>query len=1419
MFATAFVFILPFLTTAHPQDSPHEGPFFLDDIQLWHADGSTTGPHDLILKNGRIQELSQSGEQLQRPPKAKFVQAPEGESWIAYPGLFHGNIPSEFSEPDHPYGGNISDPTTGPIPTMELGNFAPLRGWETASDKMVWDPEAAKSWRLQGFTSGQIIPARGLARGWSSWVSLNGKPLGEALLKRQGLPVFSLRSHGSGYPGTAMASLATLRQAMLDADQDSRISNPALASFQSTAPRVFLANTAREIRNVLDLQAEFSPQSETLLLGGKDAWRLSDRLLREQVGVLFVLDLPDAPEDKDDEKANPESRSWWETPHKLNDEKRRLHTEKVEAFLKLQASGVPCALIPSGSAKQFQEDLEQLLKAGIHEETLHRALHQDLYALLQSEAPHWATGQPSDFFLHRNAWTPGKPNLAWVFADHRGWELEEGEASSETKVDASLEGDWLVSLNTPMGENEFGLEIRVKGNTVYLFDSEDPKDREEAEEVSMDGNSIRFQFQPPGMPMDFSADLILKGNEGKGTLDSKFGEMPCTLVRLTDVPATENEETKEEESTLPSDPETPDSQEDSVAIDPLSGHPAWLIEVEADRIPTLNLTGDVFFRGATLYPMTGTAPFQGDLLIQNGVITEVGSSLTCPPDIPIVTAKELHITPAILDAHSHLALAAINEGTVSITAECRIGDMIQPRDVGIWRAAAGGTALVQSLHGSANPIGGQAAVWELDYFQEDASHLLYPGAKQGIKFALGENVKQSNWESSWGKRFPNSRVGVQGVYRRAFTAAQEYKKERVQHEEGLAPQFRRDVRLEVLADILDGEIHIQCHSYRADELLMFLDICKEFGIPRPTFQHVLEGYKVAPELAAYGAMASTFSDWWAYKFEVRDAIPWNVSIMEQAGVTVSINSDSDEMIRRLNTEAAKGMRYGNMDWETALATATRNPAIQLRLEDHLGTLEPGKDGTLSIWSAPPLTNQAQCKMTLARGRLLYQWNEAASKAWEDYSLAVTTWANAHREDVGVTPQRQTTLPNSWTKNGQGLAYFIHDAVIHPVSSEPYKGSVIVENGQILFAGKSYTGPLPANVNHIYAKGQHLYPGFINAGDMTGLVEIAAVRASRDDMEIGDYQPDLSFATAIHADSAHHQVTRLNGITHVLVRGTRGTISGQAALIQLDGVTTEDMVVTTDLGLVLRFPRAKKPKEGKEPEEPKGLEELNRWFDEALEYGTLQDRMAEHPLQSWNKDLRMQALVPYARGEKPILIEADSLWNLMAARTWVKERQLSVIWQGGRDAWKVAGILGADGAKVVVGQVHQLPGQKNDPFDAPYRNAGILKAAGCQIAFRTNDPEFARNLPYQAATAGTWGLGQEATLHALTLGAAEVLGVDAYTGSIEAGKSANFFLCHGDPTGFKADIQRMWIAGKEVPLTSKQTALRDRYLKRLKTPRK
>lgn len=403
--------------------------------------------------------------------------------------------------------------------------------------------------------------------------------------------------------------------------------------------------------------------------------------------------------------------------------------------------------------------------------------------------------------------------------------------------------------------------------------------------------------------------------------------------------------------------------------------------------------GSFVFKNATIWTNENQGIIQnGSVWIKDGKIAYVGRDTTHTHHATVIDLNGKVLTAGIIDEHSHIALSnGVNESGQAISAEVNMGDVIDPYDINIYRQLAGGVTAAQLLHGSANPIGGQSALIKLKW-GSSAEAMLLPNAPKFIKFALGENVKQSNWGDDNTVRFPQTRMGVEQVYFDAFSRARDYAQEWKDHHQKLASKHhnykhlpRRDLELDALAEILGGSRNITCHSYVQSEVNMLLHVADTFGFKVNTFTHILEGYKLADKIAAHGAGGSTFSDWWAYKYEVRDAIPYNAQLMADRGVTVSINSDDAEMGRRLNQEAAKAIKYGGMKPEDAWKLVTLNPAKLLHLDNRMGSIKKGKDADIVIWSMNPLSIYAQAEMTFVDGVLLYDKSqqEFIQKRMED----------------------------------------------------------------------------------------------------------------------------------------------------------------------------------------------------------------------------------------------------------------------------------------------------------------------------------------------------------------------------------------------------------------------------------------------------
>lgn len=399
----------------------------------------------------------------------------------------------------------------------------------------------------------------------------------------------------------------------------------------------------------------------------------------------------------------------------------------------------------------------------------------------------------------------------------------------------------------------------------------------------------------------------------------------------------------------------------------------------------------IFIKGATVWTNEKDSIIEEcDVLITNGKISNIGKGLTLPAgtNVKVIDGKGKHVSAGIIDEHSHIALTqGVNEGTQASSAEVRMGDAINPEDINIYRQLAGGVTTSQLLHGSANPIGGQSALIKLRWGQ-NAEGMKFENADGFIKFALGENVKQSNWGDFNSVRFPQSRMGVEQVYMDYFTRAAEYakaleslSKPAGKQPAGKAPLFRKDLELEALAEIINKKRFITCHSYVQSEINMLMHVADSFNFKVNTFTHILEGYKVADKMKAHGVHASTFADWWAYKNEVMEAIPYNAAILTKMGVNTSINSDDAEMGRRLNQEAAKSIKYGGLTEVQALKLVTLNPAKMLHIDDKVGSIKTGKSADIVIWSDNPLSIYAKVEKTIIDGKIYFD-RELHQKASE-----------------------------------------------------------------------------------------------------------------------------------------------------------------------------------------------------------------------------------------------------------------------------------------------------------------------------------------------------------------------------------------------------------------------------------------------------
>ena len=873
-------------------------------------------------------------------------------------------------------------------------------------------------------------------------------------------------------------------------------------------------------------------------------------------------------------------------------------------------------------------------------------------------------------------------------------------------------------------------------------------------------------------------------------------------------------------------------------------------ELEANRKPKTVTHGSCLFTHARVLTGTHGTLEDSDILVQNGKIAKLGHGLVAPSGTVTIDVHGKVIAPGIIDGHSHRAADGTNEGAESITAEVRMGDLLNMSSLSAWQALASGHTSALILHGSANAIGGQSVVIKYKYGRT-SDEAKIADAPRMIKFALGENVTRKS--STNNTRFPTTRMGVESVYRHAFTEARQYKKDWDDFNAGKSSkQPRRDVRLETLRDILDRKIWVQCHSYRSDEMLMMVRLSQEYGFKIGAMQHALEAYKIAPELAKAGVGVSMFVDDWSFKQEGYDGIPWNAAICKKAGVLVSINTDGLSGTTALNIDAAKTMRFGGFTEEEALQTLTINPAKELGIDHRTGSIEVGKDADLVVWDGHPLSVYSKCALTMIEGDVYFERRDA-------FGIDATS-TTKQRLDRKVNKAENDRLP------AKSNIYAIVGATIHPISGPEIKsGTVVITDGKITAVGTDVSVPGGASV--VNGSGLHVYPGFIDGQSSIGLLEIEPVAVMNDNREMGTLNADLDSLTNLWCESAHFAPARFNGVTNAFSAPSGGTISGQGAVINTDGYTTEEFGVARKAGLIVNFGGGRgRPNfdlcdmidtsalfggggqtgmmDGKVGDEKLSLPQLEQYYDflggrmpvlnSAPPQGAQGDRAVESYFDKSIKymndrkvdsstpiDLGMEAMIPYIKGEKLVVLSVRNAATIRSAVAFAQKYHLKAALSGASEAWKETALLKRSGIPVIISPAGaSLLGANTtdnpwDPYDTPYVRAGLLAKAGVKFCFQSGGGSDTMMLPFKVGEHCAYGLSRDDALKALTLNAAQILGVDDKLGSIEPGKIGNIIVTDGDPFELTTTMRYVFIAGQPRKLVSKHTMLRDKYMERLK----
>lgn len=875
------------------------------------------------------------------------------------------------------------------------------------------------------------------------------------------------------------------------------------------------------------------------------------------------------------------------------------------------------------------------------------------------------------------------------------------------------------------------------------------------------------------------------------------------------------------------------------------------------------------YKGATIWTEGPQGNLKdADILIRDGKIVKVGPKIQAPAGCQVIDARGKHISPGIWDCHSHTGVSGgVNEGSNMITVECRIADVIDHRAIGIYRQLSGGTVGAQQLHGSANAIGGQTSPvkWR---WGERPTEFPIAGAPPGVKFALGENPIREDTPRGGPNQQPTpdggtlltfrprTRMGVEEAIRRGLELGKEYDKTWHKYRAGkITVEPRRDLQLEGLAEIATGKRLIHSHGYRADELLMLLRVTKEFGARVATLQHVLEGYKIADEMAQQGVGGSTFADWWGYKLEAYDAIPYNAALMADRGVSVSVNSDSDNHARRLNHEAAKSIRYGGVSPEKALSFVTIEPAKQMGIASHTGSLEAGKDADLAIWSGDPTSIYAVCLETYVDGVKRFdrkddlKQREERSKELQE-AKKVLEGEGAASNPFAAGPSTASSDGNgnsgaSTAKFGLGpvtgkpgtmryprKAVLIAGATVHPMSGAPFVGDVLIgPDGRIKSVGKNLSS---ASAVRVDAKGKHLYPGLIDPATTLGIAEIGQVPVSDDSAEKGDFHPDYKVERTINPEWQTLAVARQQGVLTAVVKPGGSGIGGKAALIHTEGFTFEDYCVQGDLafavalggggplggeeesscddGDLLAGIQGRRGQGGAGGGAASALERQSTQLTQTRDY--IKKRSEATPEKPVPQDLRYEALVKSLDGRVPFMLNVNSASDIKSVVAWAEKEKVRVLLYGCSGAGEIAEWLAEKKVPIVLAGVFGMP-DADRPTEYFYNLPAKLKKAGVKYCLSTNDAHNVRQLRDQAGFSAAFGMDREDAVRSITLWTAEMLGVSNRIGAIKPGLEGTVILTDGDILDTKTHVLRAWIDGREISLKNKQTELFEKYKNRPK----
>ena len=843
------------------------------------------------------------------------------------------------------------------------------------------DDARAKPMREIGFGAVLTHQKDGIVRGTGAVVSLANEKDNLVIIKEKASANLSFSKGTStvSYPSSMMGTIALLRQTYLDAAWYK--SNPAAAKEEGVNLSLKNFNDNQSLPQIFDVQDR-----------GSDLWNVmrADRI-GDEAGVQYIIKATGKEyqriKDVSATKAplivtvNFAQAQDVEDPN----DARLVSLADMKAWelaptnpAAIEKAGIPFCLTTADlrDPKTFLTNLRKAIEYGLTEKAAMEALTKNPATWLgvYDKVGSIETGKIANFVI----------TTAPIFSDKstilQNWVQGEKYAVREDAWN-SIVGTYNLVVNGNTGTQSYTLD--VKSNSQANIMGKDTV----AAKFSFDGKSVKIGYAPAqrrrtlpagmtgGMPAGFG------GGAGAAAFGAGAVTLPANATRLTGYSngntwnGTGVDSLGNAITWSASLVSLTVAKSDSVKLKPIpkTGGSFYPFTAFGNSDSTLPKQETVLFKNATVWTSDKAGKIEGgDVLVKNGKIVKVGKGIS-DAAARVIDATGKHLTAGLIDEHSHIASASTNEGGQSVTSEVRIQDNLDPDDINIYRQLSGGVTTSHILHGSANTIGGQTQLIKLRWGVND-EELKFKGADPFIKFALGENVKRSS-STQGNTRFPDTRMGVEQVLIDAFNRAKAYDLAR---KAAGGTAVRKDLELEALAEIMNKKRFITCHSYVASEILTTMRVAEKFGFRINTFTHILEGYKVADRMKEHGAAGSTFSDWWAYKNEVQDAIPYNAAIMTKVGINVAINSDDAEMARRLNQEAAKSVKYGGLSEEEALRMVTINPAKMLHVDDKVGSIKEGKDADLVLWSDNPLSIYAKSLYTMVDGIIYFDREKDAA---------------------------------------------------------------------------------------------------------------------------------------------------------------------------------------------------------------------------------------------------------------------------------------------------------------------------------------------------------------------------------------------------------------------------------------------------------